>query len=168
METTNTANRRYQTIAAIATAVMAGIGIIRLSGPDTLAIAGRLFQNHSLQDHQHARLHLARIINGRQHSDEVLVAVSRAPRFLYGRRPLNQRPRFFIYSHRILHHFEAGAEPVSRQVHQRDSQWQRWTFRRRKRWLTSSTPPIRCSTILLSIKWRRHSHLMPVRFAANW
>ena len=115
MEATNTANR-YQTIAAIATASgMAGIGIIRLSGPDALAIAGRLFQNHSLQDHQHARLHLARIINtDGSILDEVLVAVFRAPHSYTGEDliEINAHGSSFILTE-ILHRlFEAGAEPA--------------------------------------------------------
>ena len=113
MEATNTANR-YQTIAAIATASgMAGIGIIRLSGPDALTIASRLFPNHSWEDHPHAKLHLAKIINtDGSILDEVLVAVFRAPHSYTGEDlvEINAHGSSFILTE-ILHLLlSAGAE----------------------------------------------------------
>lgn len=115
MPATNSANS-YKTIAAIATASgMAGIGIIRLSGPDALSIASQLFQNHSLQDQQHARLHLARMVNqDGSLLDEVLVAVFRAPHSYTGEDlvEINAHGSSFILTeilHRLL---GAGAEPA--------------------------------------------------------
>jgi tRNA modification GTPase len=72
------------TIAAVATPIgQAGIGIIRMSGPHALEIAGKVFQPYrparSLESH---RLYLGRLIDPQTGSqvDEILLAFMKAPR----------------------------------------------------------------------------------------
>ncbi|HEU0167984.1 MAG TPA: tRNA uridine-5-carboxymethylaminomethyl(34) synthesis GTPase MnmE [Chloroflexota bacterium] len=70
------------TIAAIATAPgEAGIGVVRLSGPEALAIARRLFEpsaRHCAYDSH--RLYHGHVQDGNDVVDEVLLAYMRAPR----------------------------------------------------------------------------------------
>jgi tRNA modification GTPase len=74
------------TIAAIATAIgEGGIGIIRLSGPDAIAVADRLFRAASgmpAAEQQTYRAAYGRIVDpaSGQTVDEVLLLVMRAPR----------------------------------------------------------------------------------------
>lgn len=71
------------TIAAISTPLgEGGIGIVRLTGPDAIGIAGSLFRSargEPLQDAPTHTLHYGRIVADRS-IDEVLVSVMRAPR----------------------------------------------------------------------------------------
>jgi tRNA modification GTPase len=70
------------TIAAIATAAgEAGIGVVRLSGPDSLAIGRALFRpsarDCAFESH---RLYHGRIVDGAETVDEVLLAYMKGPR----------------------------------------------------------------------------------------
>jgi len=71
------------TIAAIATPFgLAGIGIIRISGPHAKAIGGKIFQpKRSLKDFESHRLYLGNLIDpsSDQMIDEVLLSYMRAP-----------------------------------------------------------------------------------------
>jgi tRNA modification GTPase len=72
------------TIAAIATAAgAAGIGIVRVSGPSSSAIAARLVRRATLEDRRLVRA-VARDPETGERLDEVLVAVMRAPRTYTG------------------------------------------------------------------------------------
>lgn len=70
------------TIAAIATAPgEAGIGVVRLSGPDSLAVARRLFEPSAAEcAFESHRLYHGYIVDGGERVDEVLVAFMQAPR----------------------------------------------------------------------------------------
>lgn len=83
-------NMKNGTIAAIATPFgSGGIGIIRLSGPDATAIAGKIYRrsfdvrnsSHSKSDHCFRSHHLMHgyILDGSQVVDEVLLVVMNAP-----------------------------------------------------------------------------------------
>ena len=72
------------TIAAISTPIgEGGICIVRLSGPNAIAIAGRVFVSadaQSLDRSESHRLHYGHVIVDGRQIDEVLVSVMRAPR----------------------------------------------------------------------------------------
>ena len=72
------------TVAAISTPIgEAGIGIVRLTGPDAIRIASRLFRSArgaSLETVPTHTLHYGRIVIDDRPIDEVLVSVLRAPR----------------------------------------------------------------------------------------
>lgn len=76
-----------QTIAAIATAPGVGaIGVIRLSGPDALTIADRIFKGKKLSAQPTHTIHFGKIIspvNGEE-IDEVVASVFRAPKSYTG------------------------------------------------------------------------------------
>lgn len=72
------------TIAAIATGMTAsGIGIVRLSGDDSLEVAGRVYRSKSgnkrLQEVKSHTIHYGYIYDGEQVVDEVLVMVMKGP-----------------------------------------------------------------------------------------
>ena len=71
------------TIAAIATSIgQSGIGIVKLSGPEAHAIAGRLFRSaRGITDFQPYRLHYGQIVNPATNTpvDEALVAFMPKP-----------------------------------------------------------------------------------------
>lgn len=72
------------TIAAIATGMTAsGIGIVRLSGGDSLEVAGRVYRSKSgnkrLQEVKSHTIHYGYIYDGEQVVDEVLVMVMKGP-----------------------------------------------------------------------------------------
>ncbi|MBN1919300.1 MAG: tRNA uridine-5-carboxymethylaminomethyl(34) synthesis GTPase MnmE, partial [Verrucomicrobia bacterium] len=75
------------TIAAIATAAGRGaLGIVRLSGPDAVAIAGRVFRGvsgdpASFESHT---VHFGRVVSDDGLIDTVLLNVMRAPRSYTG------------------------------------------------------------------------------------
>jgi len=75
---------RGDTIAAISTAIgEGGIGIVRVSGPDSILIVEGIFQaadGAPLADSQSHRLHYGRIVVDGRPIDEVLVSVMCAPR----------------------------------------------------------------------------------------
>ena len=73
------------TIAAISTAVSAsGIGIVRISGPDAVVIADRMYRSpknkKKLENVPSHTIHYGWVADGEDVIDEVLVAVMRAPR----------------------------------------------------------------------------------------
>ena len=75
--------RKTDTIAAIATpAGTGGIGIIRISGPDALAILGRIFRPHrpNLKNFRSHRLYYGSAVDDDQNVlDEILAVYMRAP-----------------------------------------------------------------------------------------
>ena len=81
----NTSNNKYMndTIAAVSTATApAGIGIIRVSGPEAVSVAGRIFsgmRGKSLEDQHAFTMHYGHICEGGEILDEVLVSVMRSP-----------------------------------------------------------------------------------------
>lgn len=76
---------KEDTIAAISTAVSeSGIGIIRISGPDSVMIADKIFRspnlNKKLMDVPSHTMHYGHIYENGSKIDEVLVSVMRGPR----------------------------------------------------------------------------------------
>ena len=81
---------KSDTIAAIATALSdAGIGIIRISGPEAIAVANRVVVNkkkeHTLKNWQTHTIHYGFVEENGTIMDEVMVSVMKAPRELYDR-----------------------------------------------------------------------------------
>ena len=74
---------KRETIAAIATAMSnSGIGIIRISGPEALEVADRIFvrkNGRSLKEEKANTIHYGFIQDGNDRLDEVLVMVMKAP-----------------------------------------------------------------------------------------
>ena len=76
---------KSDTIAAIATALSdAGIGIIRISGPEAIAVANRVVVNkkkeHTLKNWQTHTIHYGFVEENGTIMDEVMVSVMKAPR----------------------------------------------------------------------------------------
>ena len=76
---------KSDTIAAIATALSdAGIGIIRISGPEAIAVANRVVVNnkkdHTLKNWQTHTIHYGFVEENGMILDEVMVSVMKAPR----------------------------------------------------------------------------------------
>ncbi|MCD8288941.1 MAG: tRNA uridine-5-carboxymethylaminomethyl(34) synthesis GTPase MnmE [Prevotella sp.] len=68
------------TICAIATAQGGAIGIVRVSGPDAIAIAEGIFRGkRKVKDAKPYSILYGRIVDGEETVDEVLVAIFRAP-----------------------------------------------------------------------------------------
>ena len=73
---------KQDTIAAIATAMSnSGIGIVRVSGEDSLYIVEKIFKGKPLKDHQ---IHYGFICDGDEVIDEVLVMVMKGPHSFTG------------------------------------------------------------------------------------
>ncbi len=73
---------RKDTIAAIATAMSnSGIGIVRMSGSESLEIAEKVFKGKKLEDH---RIHYGYVVDGDETIDEVLVMVMKGPHSFTG------------------------------------------------------------------------------------
>lgn len=73
------------TIAAIATSLSdSGIGIIRISGPDSIEIADRIFQtgcgNHPFKSYDSHTIHYGFIADGKDVIDEVMISLMKAPK----------------------------------------------------------------------------------------
>lgn len=76
---------KSDTIAAIATALSdSGIGIIRISGPDALDVADKIFRTktgkHILKDFETHTIHYGYIADREEIIDEVMVSIMKAPR----------------------------------------------------------------------------------------
>ena len=75
---------KSDTIAAISTALSSsGIGIVRISGDDAVAVADRVFRSPSgkkLADQKSHTIHYGHIYDGEKAIDEVLVMLMRGPR----------------------------------------------------------------------------------------
>src|SRR6195952_1675381 len=70
-----------QTIVALATPAGTGaIGVIRLSGPDAIMIATRVFKGKDLTQQESHTIHFGQIVDGDVILDEVLVSLFIAPR----------------------------------------------------------------------------------------
>ena len=73
---------RKDTIAAIATAMSnSGIGIVRVSGSESLDIVRKIYKGKELKDHA---IHYGYIVDGEETIDEVLVMVMKAPHSFTG------------------------------------------------------------------------------------
>lgn len=74
-------NNQQHTIAAIATANgMGAIGVIRLSGQDSIEICDRVFKGASLSQAESHTIHYGHIVDGNTVLDEVMVSIFRAPK----------------------------------------------------------------------------------------
>jgi tRNA modification GTPase len=75
-----------ETIAAISTAVgNSGIGIIRVSGDDSIKIVNKIFKSKSnLEESETHTIHYGYIMDGEKEIDQVLVMLMRAPRTFTG------------------------------------------------------------------------------------
>lgn len=73
---------KRDTIAAIATAMSnSGIGIVRISGNDSLYIANKIYKGKELKDHA---IHYGHIVDGDEVIDEVLLMVMKGPHSFTG------------------------------------------------------------------------------------
>jgi tRNA modification GTPase len=73
--------REFDTIAAISTPLGEGaIGIVRLSGREAIAIADQVFTGKALTSCDSHTLNYGHISDGKQHLDEVMVGIMRAPK----------------------------------------------------------------------------------------
>ena len=77
---------KKETIAAISTGMTnSGIGIIRISGPDALDIADRVYRGKAnIKNADSHTIHYGHISDGQETVDEVLVMVMKAPRTFTG------------------------------------------------------------------------------------
>lgn len=76
---------KTDTIAAIATAMSdSGIGIIRISGPEAVEVADRIFQtgsgHHRLREYETHTIHYGFLADGEEILDEVMISLMLAPR----------------------------------------------------------------------------------------
>lgn len=76
---------KTDTIAAIATALSdSGIGIIRISGPEAIDTADRVFQTksgaHRLKEYESHTIHYGFVADENEMIDEVMISVMKAPR----------------------------------------------------------------------------------------
>ena len=77
---------KKETIAAISTGMTnSGIGIVRISGPDALDIADRVYRGKAnIKNADSHTIHYGHISDGQETVDEVLVMVMKAPRTFTG------------------------------------------------------------------------------------
>jgi tRNA modification GTPase len=74
-------NYKEETIVALATPNGIGaIGVIRLSGPDAIVIANRVFKGKDLTKQESHTIHFGQIVDGELMLDEVLVSLFIAPK----------------------------------------------------------------------------------------
>lgn len=109
------------TIAAISTAMAgAGIGIIRISGPDAVAVADKIYQakgkEKRLADQPSHTIHYGFIQDGEEVIDEVLVMLMRAPRSFTAEDTVEINCHGGVYAMRrvldaVLRHGARPAEP---------------------------------------------------------
>ena len=76
---------KTDTIAAIATALSdSGIGIIRISGPEAVTVADRIFRTgsgkHRLKEYATHTIHYGFVADGDEILDEVMVSLMLAPK----------------------------------------------------------------------------------------
>ena len=73
---------KRDTIAAIATAMSnSGIGIVRISGAESLDIVKKIYKGKELKDHE---IHYGYIVDGQETIDEVLIMVMKGPHSFTG------------------------------------------------------------------------------------
>lgn len=107
------------TIAAIATPQAAGgIGVIRISGPEALAVAGAVFRAASgqpLSESAGYRAHYGRVFNEDGAIDEAIALVFRAPHSYTGEDvvELSCHGGLFLLQQTLRAVFQAGAAPAS-------------------------------------------------------
>lgn len=76
--------KQTETIAAIATGLSdSGIGMIRISGDDAIAVGNRVFRSkngcHNLYDYGSHTIHYGYVVDGEKTLDEVMISVMKAP-----------------------------------------------------------------------------------------
>src|ERR1043165_3641372 len=75
----------HQTIVALATPPGGGaIGVIRLSGAESLAIAAKIWKGKDLSAHASHTIHFGRIVDGDEVIDEVVASLFRGPKSYTG------------------------------------------------------------------------------------
>ena len=103
---------KQDTIAAIATAMSnSGIGIVRVSGSESLNIVKKIYKGKELRDHA---IHYGYIVDGDETIDEVLVMVMKAPHSFTGEDTVEINCHGGVYVvKRILETvIKAGARPA--------------------------------------------------------
>ena len=103
---------RKDTIAAIATAMSnSGIGIVRISGEESLNIIQKVYKGKTLKDHA---IHYGYIVDGDETIDEVLVMVMKGPHSFTGEDTVEINCHGGVYVvKRILETvIKAGARPA--------------------------------------------------------
>lgn len=100
------------TIVALATPQGSGaLGIIRLSGPDSIEIANRIFEGKNLEEQPTHTIHYGRIIDKEEVVDEVLVSIFIAPHSYTGEHSVefSCHGSFYILQRVIRLLIDAGA-----------------------------------------------------------
>lgn len=103
------------TISAIATPQGQGaIGIIRLSGPQAIAIAGQMFQGKKLAEQKSHTLHFGTIRKGSRIIDEVVVSLFKGPNSYTGEDviEISCHGSSFILQEVLQYTYELGARPA--------------------------------------------------------
>ena len=103
---------RKDTIAAIATAMSnSGIGIVRISGEESLNIIQKVYKGKTLKDHE---IHYGYIVDGDETIDEVLVMIMKGPHSFTGEDTVEINCHGGVYVvKRILETvIKAGARPA--------------------------------------------------------
>ena len=103
---------RKDTIAAIATAMSnSGIGIVRISGEESLNIIQKVYKGKTLKDHA---IHYGYIVDGDETIDEVLVMVMKGPHSFTGEDTveINCHGGVFVVKRILETVIKAGARPA--------------------------------------------------------
>ena len=103
---------RKDTIAAIATAMSnSGIGIVRISGSESLDIARKVYKGKELTDHV---IHYGYVVDGTEIIDEVLVMVMKGPHSFTGEDTveINCHGGVFVVKRVLETVIKAGARPA--------------------------------------------------------
>ena len=103
---------KKDTIAAIATAVSpSGIGIVRISGSDSLDIINKIYKGKKIKDHT---IHYGYIVDGSETIDEVLVMVMLGPHSFTGEDTveINCHGGIYVVKRVLETVIKAGARPA--------------------------------------------------------
>lgn len=103
---------KKDTIAAIATAMSnSGIGIVRISGAESIDIVQKIYKGKQLKDHE---IHYGYIKDGEETIDEVLVMVMKGPRSFTGEDTveINCHGGVFVVKRILETVIKAGARPA--------------------------------------------------------
>ena len=103
---------RKDTIAAIATAMSnSGIGIVRISGSESLNIIKNIYKGKELKDHA---IHYGYIVDGDETIDEVLVMIMKAPHSFTGEDTveINCHGGVYVVKRVLETVIKAGARPA--------------------------------------------------------
>jgi len=103
---------KKDTIAAIATAMSnSGIGIVRISGVESIDIVKKIYKGKELQDHA---IHYGYIVDGEETIDEVLVMVMKGPHSFTGEDTveINCHGGVFVVKRILETVIKSGARPA--------------------------------------------------------